>query len=467
MAAPSAGPTVFAVYDQLRREIQALLQENEDLKRIVTQLREQRNQRHNVRGPPGALVPSSAPPILGTLPAPGPGQFPFPGSGSSLDSSLGLSQLFHSQPSGHTGTGSLDSSLGLSHVHRGYPWESTRLSSLETSLGLNRLFQSQPGDASTMDSSLGLSRLFQSHPGDASSPDSSLGLSRLFQSYPGDTTLSSGSLNSWGGLSGFASCPSFDSSFGSSDSGSEVESFIESFAPNRSLPVPKHYYYAPQRWEMPCPGRIETGPSMPGPSGPAPSGAVASGPSGAVASGPGPSGAVASGPSDAVASGSGPSGAVASGPGPSGPSPGDVPLCCQLVGEMVYQLDRRMLAHVFPTRQRFYGFTVSNIPEKIMVTVTNPQDYVAATRRYAEMMPWLRRRGYNPQMHPLFCEALINTYGTLNEATRPAVFGAVTVELLNRAIEEAVPLRARLDASIMLDCLLFMVRMDGGPIFMY
>lgn len=101
------------------------------------------------------------------------------------------------------------------------------------------------------------------------------------------------------------------------------------------------------------------------------------------------------------------------------------------------------------------------------VTVTNPQEYVAATMRYSEMMPWLRRRGYNPQMHPLFCEALINTYGTLNEAIRPTVFGAVTVELLNRAIEEAVPPRARLDASIMLDCLLLMVRMDGGPIFMY
>lgn len=43
----------------------------------------------------------------------------------------------------------------------------------------------------------------------------------------------------------------------------------------------------------------------------------------------------------------------------------------RLLGEIAYQLDRRILSHIFQGHKRLYGFTLLNIPDKIIEVRTN------------------------------------------------------------------------------------------------
>ncbi|XP_071594541.1 speriolin-like [Heliangelus exortis] len=144
----------------------------------------------------------------------------------------------------------------------------------------------------------------------------------------------------------------------------------------------------------------------------------------------------------------------------------------QLLGEVAFQLDRRILAYVFPHRSRFYGFTVTNIFEKIvemaMASLSGgfvEQRGLAPARRFLELMGRLQSLGYSPKAHPGLSESLINAYGLLPEPLRLEERGGPA--FLQRLLRDSLPPDLRHDANVLLECLLQMARDDGMPIFLW
>ncbi|XP_063173896.1 speriolin-like protein [Candoia aspera] len=133
----------------------------------------------------------------------------------------------------------------------------------------------------------------------------------------------------------------------------------------------------------------------------------------------------------------------------------------RIVGEIAFQLDRRILAHVFPGITRLYGFTVSNIPEKIKQVSIKSLDgsldekkYQAMTQRYLDLIARLEKMGYRTDVHPMFSEFLINTYGILKQ--RPDL-GSCPMNNspndLRKMVIDIVPAKILGDTLLLLNCL--------------
>ncbi|XP_077022665.1 speriolin isoform X2 [Tamandua tetradactyla] len=148
----------------------------------------------------------------------------------------------------------------------------------------------------------------------------------------------------------------------------------------------------------------------------------------------------------------------------------------RLVGEIAFQLDRRILSSIFPERVRLYGFTVSNIPEKIIQASLNPSDHKldeelcqTLTQRYVSIMNRLQSLGYNGRVHPALTEQLVNAYGILRERPELAASegGSYTVEFLQRVLVETVHPSMLTDALLLLSCLSQLAHDDCKPMFIW
>nr|XP_021514448.1 speriolin isoform X2 [Meriones unguiculatus] len=148
----------------------------------------------------------------------------------------------------------------------------------------------------------------------------------------------------------------------------------------------------------------------------------------------------------------------------------------RLVGEIAFQLDRRILSSIFPERVRLYGFTVSNIPEKIIQASVNLSNHKldedlchTLTQRYVNIMNRLQSLGYNGRVHPALTEQLVNAYGILRERPELAASegGSYTVDFLQRVLVETVHPSMLTDALLLLSCLNQLSHDDGKPMFIW
>ncbi|XP_062974629.1 speriolin-like protein isoform X2 [Elgaria multicarinata webbii] len=145
----------------------------------------------------------------------------------------------------------------------------------------------------------------------------------------------------------------------------------------------------------------------------------------------------------------------------------------RIVGEIAFQLDRRILAHVFPGITRLYGFTVSNIPEKIKQVSMKSLDgsvdekkYRAMTQRYHDLTVRLEKMGYHTEVHPVFSEFLINTYGILKQ--RPDLSSNPMHNSpadLRKMVIDIVPSKFLGDTLLLLNCLCELSKEDNKALF--
>ncbi|XP_075195250.1 speriolin-like protein isoform X1 [Anomaloglossus baeobatrachus] len=156
----------------------------------------------------------------------------------------------------------------------------------------------------------------------------------------------------------------------------------------------------------------------------------------------------------------------------SGPrlDPEKVKKCQRIVGEMAFQLDRRILWAIFLAQQRLYGYYVPYIKEKIIQVTRSPTAgkvdeklRCELFRRYNHTMDELRKFGYNPAVHPLFTAYIVNTYGITKDrhAKTEDLSSYNDPQYLNKMITECMPRDIVKDIIIILNCLVYFAREDG------
>jgi len=153
----------------------------------------------------------------------------------------------------------------------------------------------------------------------------------------------------------------------------------------------------------------------------------------------------------------------------------------RLLGEMAFQLERRILDYVFGVegskKRRFYGYTVSNICYMMEKESTCPDglsDVVSRTEmtcRLRKIVCALEKYGYDIKVHADFSQEIINKYGLLpcppDEKTI-ASFGLNDACTIACLISKLTKRNSEIHSlNILLNSLNFLSKCDGRPLFVW
>ncbi|ELT98258.1 hypothetical protein CAPTEDRAFT_189962 [Capitella teleta] len=139
----------------------------------------------------------------------------------------------------------------------------------------------------------------------------------------------------------------------------------------------------------------------------------------------------------------------------------------RLVGELAYQLDRRILTSIFQSdrstsKRRYYGFLVSNIPEKIQEETLNCSTGQINARRKRDL-----ERRFIDVVHKL---ASVNRHGLLptpdGESFVRRLFPDKKKEL-EEFLLQFVPTKDERDVVVLLNALVLLAEQDGQPLFIW
>ncbi|XP_046585415.1 LOW QUALITY PROTEIN: uncharacterized protein LOC124292376 [Haliotis rubra] len=158
----------------------------------------------------------------------------------------------------------------------------------------------------------------------------------------------------------------------------------------------------------------------------------------------------------------------------------------RILGEIAFQLERRILDYVFArnkpedrdrAKRRFYGYTVSNIPFMIAKEVRrhdgskDDQLEFKLNYRLRYTVTTLGPYGYKLDRHGIFAQEMINKYGLLSNAPDRRTleaFGLADADTLRGFVSLLSETETeKKDNLILLECLMLMAHDDGRAVFLW